>query len=239
MQAAPRINAVVQWVRTRFNDALEKSDFVARKLLDAQRRLPLDHPHHPHNVATAASTTSSTGGASSAGDNVLLTSGVTAEKLMYERALEMSRGAAVCELTNEDLESGVLSYRTAVYMLEAILDGDEYRSAVPSRNSKDRDRSEEAAGVESETINGLEAEDRATVQKRKIFPRTDMSTEESTLEADIKAVLESLRIRLRTIKKKIEAQKHAAKRASTSATPRAVGRESPAGTPMLSRSPAR
>jgi serine/threonine-protein kinase ULK/ATG1 len=75
---------------------------------------------------------------------------------MYERALEMSRGAAVCELTNEDLESGVLSYRTAVYMLEAILDVDEFRG-------RDSDAKSEGGGA----INGLELEDRETVGRCK------------------------------------------------------------------------
>jgi serine/threonine-protein kinase ULK/ATG1 len=229
--AAPRINSVVQWVRTRFNDALEKSDFVARKLTDAQRRLPLDHPHHPHNYNAASTTTtgSSTGGTST--ENVLLTSGVTAEKLMYERALEMSRGAAVCELTNEDLESGVLSYRTAVYMLEAVLDSDDFQSHAGKRK---------ASGEESEgegVINGLEAEDRATVKKRK-FWISNMGLWMLVLTVG-NTVLESLRIRLRAIRKKIEAQRAAAKRASSTATPMHPTRASPAGTPLLSRSPAR
>lgn len=169
MAAAPRINSVVQWVRTRFNDALEKSDFVARKLTDAQRRLPLDHPYHPHNYhSTTSSTASSVGvGGGASADAEMLTSGVTAEKLMYERALEMSRGAAVCELTNEDLESGVLSYRTAVYMLEAILDGDEWKGRAASSSSGKQKQEEEEEGA---VINGLEAEDRATVRKCEFSP---------------------------------------------------------------------
>jgi serine/threonine-protein kinase ULK/ATG1 len=233
--AAPRINSVVQWVRTRFNDALEKSDFVARKLTDAQRRLPLDHPYHPHNYHSTASSATSVGG-SSAGDpgNVLLTSGVTAEKLMYERALEMSRGAAVCELTNEDLESGILSYRTAVYMLEAILDGDDFKPKDSQSGSKSR---EEKENEEGQVINGLEAEDRATVKKRKLCLGNTRGYES---ELTMDTVLDSLKIRLRTIKKKIEAQKAAARRAASSATPTsAPTRASPAGTPQLAQSPAR
>ncbi|KIW01471.1 uncharacterized protein PV09_07227 [Verruconis gallopava] len=209
MAAAPRINSVVQWARTRFNDALEKSDFVARKLTDAQKRLPLDHPHHPNNKYSSSSAYSATSVGTSS-DHVILTSGITAEKLMYDRALEMSRGAAVCELTNEDLENGVLSYRTAIYMLEAILDSDDWRT---SRKSVGAAKGE---GTEDEPIDGLEAEDRATVQK----------------------LLDSLKIRLRAIKKKIEAQK-AARRSSTSGTPTMPMRASPSTTPQYSRSPAR
>jgi serine/threonine-protein kinase ULK/ATG1 len=227
MATAPRINSVVQWARTRFNDALEKSDFVARKLTDAQRRLPLDHPNHPNNYSSASAYSAKSVGTSS--DHVMLTSGVTAEKLMYDRALEMSRGAAVCELTNEDLDNCVLSYRTAIYMLEAVLDSDDFRFDKNSITAK-------GEAAEEEQINGLEAEDRATVRKREFiiqFPRVVLTNSNT--------VLDSLKFRLRTIKRKIEAQK-AAKRSSSSATPTGAGttiRASPSATPQLSRSPAR
>ena len=152
-----RINSVVQWCRNRFNDCLEKSEFVGRKLIDAQHRLPLDHPGHPSNHPSMSERSSGSANAvgTSSTENITLTSGVTAEKLMYDRALEMSKTAAVNELVNADLEGGEVSYRTAIYMLQAILEGDD---DVPRRGSKRAD---------NELVNGLESEDRATVQKRK------------------------------------------------------------------------
>jgi serine/threonine-protein kinase ULK/ATG1 len=156
---APRINSVVQWARNRFNDALEKSEFVSRKLVDAQKQLPLDHPGHPNNHP--CSSMYSAGSVGTSTEQVLLTSGITAEKLMYDRALEMSRTAAVNELTQEDFEGGVLSYRTAIYMLEAILDNDDDRSFRRKSMSKKDEKPED------ELINGLESEDRATLKKRK------------------------------------------------------------------------
>jgi serine/threonine-protein kinase ULK2 len=153
---APKINGIVQWSRNRFNDCLEKSEFVGRKLVEAQRRLPVDHPGHPSNHPSMSLGSATSVGTSA--ENITLTSGVTAEKLMYDRALEMSRFAAVNELTNTDLEGGEVSYRTAIYMLEAILDSDDDGS------SRGRGKKEKA---EDELINGLESEDRATVMKRK------------------------------------------------------------------------
>ena len=44
---------------------------------------------------------------------------------MYDRALEMSRAAAIDEVTNENLPGCELSYITAIRMLEAVLDSDE------------------------------------------------------------------------------------------------------------------
>jgi len=209
--AAPRINSVVQWARNKFNDALEKSEFVSRKLVEAQKRLPLDHPGHPNNHPSTSMYSAGSVGTST--EHVLLTSGITAEKLMYDRALEMSRTAAVNELTQEDFEGGVLSYRTAIYMLEAILDNDEDRStrrkSVAKRDEKPED----------ELINGLEFEDRATVQK----------------------LLEGLRLRLRTIKKKIEVQR-GVKRSSITSVPQGYTppvRNSPTATPQMSNTPPR
>jgi serine/threonine-protein kinase ULK/ATG1 len=146
-----KINSIVQWARGKFNDCLEKSEFVARKLIDAQKRLPTDHPGHPSNHPTS-STSSITANIGASADNITLTCGVTAEKLMYDRALEMSRMTAINELTNTDLESGEVNYRTAIQMLEAILDDGEYD--IEGRRLMRKD---------DEVIMGLETEDRAMV----------------------------------------------------------------------------
>lgn len=106
-----RVNNVVQWVRGRFNEVLEKAEFVRLKLLEGQKRLG-----HPGNQSIA----------SSAGSvDVAVSSGVTAEKLMYDRALEMSRTAAINELTSEDLHGCEIAYVTAIRLLEAVLEDDE------------------------------------------------------------------------------------------------------------------
>lgn len=117
-----RINAVVQWVRQRFNEVLEKSEVVRLRLTESQRGLPEDHPSHPSNQGLE-STTSATG--STGVKDVYLTPGISAEKLMYDRALEMSRAAAIDEVTNENLGGCELSYVTAIRMLEAVVDSDE------------------------------------------------------------------------------------------------------------------
>ena len=113
-----RVNSAVQWVRKRFNETLEKAEVVKLKLVEAQKQLPKDHPNHPDNQQEVAS---STPGA----DGVVLTAGLSAEKLMYERAVEMSRTAAINEISNEDLAGCEISYITAIRMLEAVLDNDE------------------------------------------------------------------------------------------------------------------
>jgi len=71
----------------------------------------------------------------------------------------MSRAAAVNELVNTDLEGCEISYRTAILMLEAVLESDE---EMPSKKSASQRK---AIKAEDELINGLESEDRATVQK--------------------------------------------------------------------------
>jgi serine/threonine-protein kinase ULK/ATG1 len=115
-----RVNSAVQWVRKRFNETLEKAEVVRLKLIEAQKQLPGDHPSHPSNNQAEALVhgTSST-------DGTVLTPGLSAEKLMYDRAIDMSRTAAINEIANEDLSGCELSYVTAIRMLEAVLDNDE------------------------------------------------------------------------------------------------------------------
>lgn len=143
---AQRINSTVQWVRGRFNEVLEKTEVVRMKLVAVQQKLPEDHPSHPSNHGEEAASS-----ATSATKDVYLTPGISAEKLMYDRALEMSRTAAIDEITNENLEGCVTYYVTAIRMLEAVLDNDQ--DTVKRRFSssgKDVAREEVSSDLDSE-----------------------------------------------------------------------------------------
>ncbi|CAI4219152.1 unnamed protein product [Parascedosporium putredinis] len=149
-----RINSAVQWVRARFNEVLEKTEVVRLKLVDAQKQLPTDHPSHPRNHGVDSSF--------DAGDKqVYLTPGISAEKLMYDRAIDMSRTAAIDEIANEHLADCEAYYITAIRMLEAVLDVDDdsyrSRSGSTARDTKG-DSGLEVAG-------DLDSEDRKVVKK--------------------------------------------------------------------------
>jgi serine/threonine-protein kinase ULK/ATG1 len=144
-----RLNRVVSWTRDRFNECCIKSEIVARKHKQAQQQLPRSHPSHPSNLSTASGGSATTIGLA---ENIFLATGVTAEKLMYERALEMSRTAAVNELVGTDLPGCDLNYWTAILMLEAILE----------------DEDESSSRDDGEEINGLETEDRQSIKTRKL-----------------------------------------------------------------------
>ncbi|TAQ85861.1 hypothetical protein B7494_g5804 [Chlorociboria aeruginascens] len=158
MAASNRINSAVQWVRSRFNEVLEKAEFVRLKLIEAQKRLPEDNPGHPNNHTSA----SRLAGASSS-DGVFLTPGITAERLMYDRALEMSRSAAINEISNNDLPGCEISYITAIRMLEAVLENDDETPAARQRASSLRE--ETAKTNEDALINGINLKDRQDVSK--------------------------------------------------------------------------
>ncbi|CEJ55610.1 Putative Serine/threonine-protein kinase atg1 [Penicillium brasilianum] len=152
--AGARINNVVQWVRSRFNEVLEKAEFVRLKLIESQKRLPLDHPGHPDNHSVG-STVASSGSA-----DVVVSAGVTAEKLMYDRALEMSRTAAINELTSDDLAGCEIAYVTAIRMLEAVLEDDGLHSS--SGQSSNHQHSSHG---DKGSVDGLQGEDRQVVVK--------------------------------------------------------------------------
>lgn len=156
--AGTRINNVVQWVRNRFNEVLEKAEFVRLKLIESQKRLPLDHPSHPSNHSVESSSAGTLG---TSADHVVVSSGVTAEKLMYDRALEMSRAAAINELTGEDLPGCEIAYITAIRMLEAVLESDELSQA-----NKSGTRTGDSDKI---VVDGVPVEDRKVVSKRKYY----------------------------------------------------------------------
>ena len=158
--AGNRLNNVVQWVRNRFNEVLEKAEFVRLKLVDSQKQLPSDHPSHPKNQSSQSNSTPSMG---KSAENVYITPGVTAEKLMYDRALDMSRSAAVNELVGEDLPGCKLAYETAIRMLEAVLQDDDGTSVKKAAGPEAEGKTSKS---EADSVNGVEAEDREVVVKR-------------------------------------------------------------------------
>ncbi|KAJ3504257.1 hypothetical protein NM208_g16365 [Fusarium decemcellulare] len=154
-----RINAVVQWVRQRFNEVLEKSEVVRLKLTEAQRQLPVEHPSHPSNHGTESIASS----AGSTTKQVYLTPGISAEKLMYDRALEMSRAAAIDEVTNENLSGCEISYITAIRMLEAVLDNDDDAHMEKRKLSTGKEAERDA--VKETTGGELDSDEEAHVRK--------------------------------------------------------------------------
>ncbi|KAJ8603878.1 hypothetical protein MRB53_042053 [Persea americana] len=150
-----RMNNVVQWARTRFNECLEKSEVVGRRLVDAQRKLPETHPAHPNNHTTSSGSAGAI--SASSGDQIQITSGTTAERLMFERAVEMSRAAAVNELVGEELQDCELGYRTAIMLFEAVLEADDEPLMRKPSAKKDK--------AADERVKGIEGEERQTVIK--------------------------------------------------------------------------
>lgn len=196
--AGNRINSAVQWVRNRFNEVLEKAEFVRLKLVEAQKQLPEDHPGHPSNHTSA----SRVAGASSS-DGVVLSSGITAEKLMYDRALEMSRAAAINEIANEDLLGCEISYITAIRMLEAVLENDDEIPPQRARASSLKEGKESKAEAD-DSVNGIRLDDRQAVIKG-IFGLSFASILKSNNfhRSNKLVVVSMIKTRLSTLRKKM------------------------------------
>lgn len=169
--AAQKINAVVQWVRQRFNEVLEKSEIVRLKLTEAQKLLPEDHPSHPANQGDEELDAPPAG---SSTKPVYLTPGISAEKLMYDRALEMSRTAAIDEVTNENLAGCKISYLTAIRMLEAVLESDEDSASVRRLAAGGQ---EGAPGNWRESVAEMDSDEEAHVRKSKWLRMPRMGVE--------------------------------------------------------------
>lgn len=148
---ASRVFSAVEWVRGRFNEVLEKAMVVRLKLIEAQRNLPEDHPSHPSNQSTGSGST----------NDPVITAGVSAERLMYDRAVEMSRKAAIDEISNEDLAGCELSYVTAIRMLEAVL---EYHEDLPKRRISGASKDERTT-LQDDGPSEINREDQQSVRK--------------------------------------------------------------------------
>ncbi|CDR36410.1 CYFA0S01e01266g1_1 [Cyberlindnera fabianii] len=97
----PRLNEIVQWIRDRFNEVLEKAEFVKAKLHEAQKKLSTMEGYDSTQEEK-----------------------IYAERLIYDRALEIAKNTAKSEMNGTDLLGCELAYSTAIWMLEALLDHD-------------------------------------------------------------------------------------------------------------------
>ncbi|KAK6464503.1 Serine/threonine-protein kinase ATG1 [Scheffersomyces coipomensis] len=121
-KAQIRINDLVQWIREKFNESLEKAEFIKQRLEEAKRLIAEDQIISSRSISP---------GFDDEDDKVM------AEKLIFDRALEISRNAAVNELVQEDLKGCELAYGTAIWMLEALIDeSDSYGDDKESKEQK-------------------------------------------------------------------------------------------------------
>jgi serine/threonine-protein kinase ULK/ATG1 len=96
---SPRLNEIVQWIRARFNEVLEKAEFVKLKLQEANKIIATTMPDYQEEK-------------------------IYAERLIYDRALEIAKNTAKSEMNGSDLLGCELAYSTSIWMLEALLDQD-------------------------------------------------------------------------------------------------------------------
>ncbi|ODQ67248.1 kinase-like protein [Nadsonia fulvescens var. elongata DSM 6958] len=134
------INDLVQWIRNKFNETLDKAEYL---------RTQIDNASIAFEDAENLSSGTESGPESEKGTT-------TAEKLIFDRALEMARNAALDEMAKQDLDECRSSYITAIWMLEAILQ-------VTTVSPGD-DRANPTTPTYSEHPNTLSQDDRLIIQ---------------------------------------------------------------------------
>lgn len=92
-----KLNILVQWIRERFNECLDKAEFLRLKL---------------HTINDSNDTLNS-----SEREDIIFV-----EKLIYDRALDISKNAAKLEIEGEHFTDCELAYATSLWMLEVLLD---------------------------------------------------------------------------------------------------------------------
>lgn len=113
-----KLNVLVQWSRDKFNECLERAEFLRLKLP------PMDLHSADESTIKASQINDSKDGVSKRSSYSELSEPVFLEKLIYDRALEISKTAAKYEMQGEYLNNCELAYATSLWMLESILDKD-------------------------------------------------------------------------------------------------------------------
>lgn len=144
-----RVNVLVQWLREKFNECLEKADFLRLKINDLRFK----------NVAEVAES-------QTVEEKGPIEEPVYLEKLLYDRALEISKMAAHMELKGENLYNCELAYATSLWMLETSLDDDDFTNTYSDNPFKTNIRSKSNDGEDKEHYhNVLDENDRLIIRK--------------------------------------------------------------------------
>ena len=84
---------------------------------------------------------------------------------MYDRALEMSRAAAIDEIANDDLAGCEISYVTAIRMLEAVLDQEDDHITKRRLSGASKDEKSVAIRDEASGSSDMNSDDQQAIQK--------------------------------------------------------------------------
>ena len=219
-----RVETVVQWVRSRFNECMDKVDYLKAKHAASRKKLPDWHPHHPSKDPTppkllnqqrpqyAAGVDGNGSGVSSGGtsshQNWFFGTGITAEKLLRDRSIEMSRDAAVHELVGENLDRCEINYVTAIRMLEACIEPDDVNAfdglndeATPKQALVIHNSSRQRPSM------GSRKSSTATAGDGKTYKNVDGATVTEEYKKDIEALMDGIRGRLASLRRKVADRK--------------------------------
>ncbi|CAR29877.1 ZYRO0G19074p [Zygosaccharomyces rouxii] len=127
-----RLNLLVQWIRERFNESLEKADFLRVKINELKTACASDRtlikPEGAKETLETNDQLKQDEGDSPQIDEIGDEEPVYLEKMLYDRSLEISKAAAKLEIQGEHLNNCELAYATSLWMLKTLLDetSDEY-----------------------------------------------------------------------------------------------------------------
>ncbi|KAH3901635.1 related to Serine/threonine-protein kinase ATG1 [Saccharomycodes ludwigii] len=134
------LNLMVQWLRAKFNDCLEKAETLKMDIQRmnglATKNIKLDDIH------------------------------VIVEKLIYDRALQISKIAATAELQGKFWSNCELSYATSLWMLETLLDEyEDFDTALNTDGANNGDDGGTSNNNDSKIGIKLDDHDRGMVEK--------------------------------------------------------------------------
>ncbi|CAI4061558.1 serine/threonine protein kinase ATG1 SKDI_07G0850 [Saccharomyces kudriavzevii IFO 1802] len=144
-----RVNVLVQWLREKFNECLEKADFLRLKINDLRFKSASEVDENQ-----------------TLEDKVSVEEPVYLEKLLYDRALEISKMAAHMELKGENLYNCELAYATSLWMLETSLDDDDFTNTYGDCTFRTNVHSKSNDGEDKEKYHSvLDENDRLIIRK--------------------------------------------------------------------------
>lgn len=120
-----RLNLLVQWIREKFNECLEKADFLRLKLNELKTSASSNRTlttHDKEGSSADYNENSVEHGHALDADEHDIQEPVYLEKILYDRALEISKTAAKLEIQGDHLSNCELAYATSLWMLETLLD---------------------------------------------------------------------------------------------------------------------
>ncbi|KAI8444650.1 hypothetical protein BY996DRAFT_8078340 [Phakopsora pachyrhizi] len=213
---SPEVGIAIEWMRNKFNEVFDKVEFVKTKSnnhYESNNNKKSNLPRGKLKISTRRNSKEyeeeeEIDDKNEKEEDRYRVGMIYAEKLIYDRALEKSRSAAVNELMGDNLKESEIEYESSLNMMYSLLEAkqqtNQRRRELRRRRRRRRRRKSDSNGESDEDVDDFDVEGRGEIDDNDYDEEDeDDDHDEDEDEEVIEKFIESIRARLSALRRKM------------------------------------